>query len=98
MNDKELKNNVNKALENFIKELATNPEKVFDNNDLQIKYNNLLKEKIKLQSNWNSLRKWLEEQQKEVFHIGDKIGIVDSVSIDVLLDKMNELEGGEDNG
>ena len=53
---------------------------------------------IQLQSNWNSLREWLEGQQKEVFHIGDKIGIVDSVSIDVLLDKMNELEGKDNNG
>ena len=55
--------------------------------------NNLKEENNQLQSNWNSLREWLEEQQKEVLHIGDKIGIVDSVSIDVLLDKMNELEG-----
>ena len=60
MNDEELDKSIKKSFENFIKELATNPEKVFDNNDLQIKYNNVLKEKIKLQSNWNSLREWLE--------------------------------------
>ena len=56
MNDKELDKSIKKSFENFIKELATNPEKVFDNDKLQIKYNKVLKEKIKLQSNWNSLR------------------------------------------
>lgn len=85
MNDKELNKNVNKALENFIKELATNPEKVFDNNDLQIKYNNVLKEKIKLQSNWNSLIEWLEKNYKE----SQDIWYVK------IINKMNELEGGD---
>ena len=83
MNDKELNKNVKKSLENFIKELATNPEKVFDNNKLQIKYNNVLKEKIKLQSNWNSLREWLEKDKSK------------DLKSKQVLDKMNELEGGD---
>ena len=86
MNDEELDKSIKKSFENFIKELATNPEKVFDNNDLQIKYNNVLKEKIKLQSNWNSLREWVLQH-------------IDSVkynSYDDVLDKMNELEGVSD--
>ena len=39
----------------------------------------------KLQSNWNSLREWLEEE-------------IDTTEgyFKVVLDKMNELEGGED--
>lgn len=86
MNDKELNKNVKKSLENFIKELATNPEKVFDNDKLQIKYNNVLKEKIKLQSNWNSLREWLEEQIENTIGYSERICFTDTI------DKMNELE------
>ncbi len=108
MNDKELNKNVKKSLENFIKELATNPEKVFDNDKLQIKYNNVLKEKIKLQSNWNSLRELIEKEKtrlaKECSHTyEDSLGKTKLVNEDIfnelnkISDKMNELESGEKN-
>ncbi len=47
----------------------------------------------KLQSNWNSLREWLEEQNKfyEVSTMGYSYGVICNV-----LDKMNELEGDND--
>lgn len=90
MNDKELNKNIKKSLENFIKELATNPEKVFDNDKLQIKYNNLLKEKIKVQSNWNSLRKELKQAYRELF---ENELVNGRELINNILDKMDELEG-----
>lgn len=39
----------------------------------------------KLQSNWNSLREWLENNEDDTFTA--------KVIYDVVLDKMNELEG-----
>lgn len=54
-------------------------------------------EKIKLYKktydNWNSLREWLEEQNKfyEVSTMGYSYGVICNV-----LDKMNELEGVTD--
>lgn len=91
MNDKELNKNVKKSLENFIKELATNPEKVFDNDKLQIKYNNVLKEKIKLQFNWNSLREDLKRYDLTYLHETGEHQL--AYAIEDILDKMNELEG-----
>ena len=93
MNDKELNKNVKKSLENFIKELATNPEKVFDNNKLQIKYNKVLKEKIKLQSNWNSLRELLINEKKLIEEDEFFCNLSNKDYIEFILDKMNELEG-----
>ena len=86
MNDKELDKNIKKSFENFIKKLADNPEEVFDNNALQVKYNNVLKENIKLQSNWNSLREYVEE-------LHNKESSWASCDARYVLDKMNELEG-----
>lgn len=50
----------------------------------------LQQENQQLQSNWNSLREWLEEQNKfyEVSTMGYSYGVICNV-----LDKMNELEG-----
>lgn len=100
MNDKELNKNVKKSFENFIKELATNPEKVFDNDKLQIKYNNVLKEKIKLQFNWNSLREYTEQHLKILERRINTFGTInpdkDTKVLQIYqdyLDKMNELEG-----
>ena len=95
MNDKELDKSIKKSFENFIKELATNPEKVFDNDKLQIKYNKVLKEKIKLQSNWNSLRKFVTLKEKpKVFGAkdGKTLELAMKFVFDMVLDKMNELE------
>lgn len=90
MNDKEFDKTLEKSFENFIKELANNPEKVFDNDKLQIKYNNVLKEKIKLQSNWNSLREWLKEMKLSRRYDND---VERFTAYGAVLDKMNELEG-----
>lgn len=96
MNDKELDKSIKKSFENFIKELATNPEKVFDNDKLQIKYNKVLKEKIKLQSNWNSLREWINTENCK-YHYGIRSGKTllygEFLGRLEVLDKMNELEG-----
>lgn len=62
----------------------------------------LIKEAKQLQSNWNSLREWLESdnqvyfcnqtrQNGKAFETGFKFGLA------VVLDKMNELEG-DNNG
>lgn len=49
----------------------------------------LLKMINQLQSNWDSLREWLEEDLKQVYRdAGYKNNIIREV-----LDKMNELEG-----
>jgi len=60
----------------------------FDAKELKI----LLNYATKLQSNWNSLREWLEEQNKfyEVSTMGYSYGVICNV-----LDKMNELEKGD---
>ena len=43
-----------------------------------------------LQSNWNSLREWLEEEYKK-YDIGTKT--YGQAQVEETLDKMNELEG-----
>ncbi len=57
-------------------------------NDLRLDRENLLLLISKLQSNWNSLREWLEAR-KNLYNssIADEYKIV--------LDKMNELEGAD---
>ena len=57
----------------------------FDAKELKI----LLNYATKLQSNWNSLREWLEEDLKQVYRdAGYRNNIIRKI-----LDKMNELEG-----
>jgi len=56
----------------------------FDAKELKI----LLNYATKLQSNWNSLREWLEEQ-----HRWEEYDRVEQDMMDKVLDKMNELEG-----
>lgn len=51
-------------------------------------YDDLMKENNKLQSNWNSLREWLG---KEI----PKQPTLPFKSVYEILDKMNELEGGD---
>lgn len=46
----------------------------------------LITHKEKLQSNWNSLREWLEETMKK-----------ENIYPFMILDKMNELEGKDNN-
>ena len=36
--------------------------------------------------------KWIKEQQKEILHIGNTKAIIDSVSIDLLIKKLDELK------
>lgn len=48
--------------------------------------NKMIKENNKLQSNWNSLREWLEEQIENTIGYNERICFTDT------LDKMNELE------
>lgn len=51
-------------------------------------YEKALMNKIdELQSNWNSLREWIKDNYKENIIVGRV------VYLDELLDKMNELEG-----
>lgn len=54
-----------------------------DRADLLLKIN-------QLQSNWNSLREWLEEEYKK-YDIGTKT--YGQAQVEETLDKMNELEG-----
>lgn len=55
-------------------------------------YEDYLKEKTeKLQSNWNSLREWLEKREKE---LDENYELEMSCREDrIILNKMNELEG-----
>lgn len=63
-----------------------------DENILDINY--MIYEIDKLQSNWNSLREWLEKVVKMTANIDEKMTCKN------VLDKMNELEGvdNENNG
>ena len=56
-----------------------------------------------LQSNWNSLREWLETDEQKYFTFqprqnGKTLQAGIKVGLDMVLDKMNELEGEKDNG
>ena len=88
MNDKEREEKFKTILDNVITKFADNPQEFLDSDKLQIKYNKVLKEKIKLQSNWNSLREWLKEYSQDLEF---------RCYMDMVLDKMNELEG-DNNG
>lgn len=57
-----------------------------DVEDMQNHCAYLESENKQLQSNWNSLREWLIEQKDNFFTM---------INVQVLLDKMNELEGGQ---
>ena len=57
-------------------------------NELYIK--ELLKRNNQLQSNWNSLREWLEKQREHYIYFKDNRY---RRFLSELLDKMNELEG-----
>ena len=48
----------------------------------------------KLQSNWNSLREWLFSEYLKKQHTEEN----NLIRISLLLDKMNELEGTDNNG
>lgn len=55
----------------------------------------LQQENKQLQSNWNSLREWLFSEYLKKQHTEEN----NLIRISLLLDKMNELEGGDkDNG
>lgn len=71
--------------------------------DLRYYYNSNMKEKTPLelekenrilQSNWNSLREWLEEEYKK-YDIGTKT--YGQAQVKETLNKMNELEGRDKN-
>lgn len=49
-----------------------------------------------LESNWNELKKWLEEIQQEEFDINGFIGICTEIRINCILDKMQELEANNE--
>ena len=69
--------------------------KVFVSNEAYDEYKGTLQEQInELQSNWNSLREWLEEQNNfyKISTMGYSYGVICNV-----LDKMNELEGVDNN-
>lgn len=73
-----------------LKKLAEEPDEVINYNEQLKKYNNLLKEKIKLQQElqrkdniMNELKKWLEVKEEK-----ETIGTFSDV-----LDKINKLEG-----
>ncbi len=51
-----------------------------------------LKENQKLQSNWNSLREWLEKHRARLYE-ANFYDIKTIECVEALLDKMNELEG-----
>ena len=63
----------------------------------------LIKEAKQLQSNWNSLRRWLQEQNNFLEGIPtftkeiEREHKIQIISYDYVLDKMNELESGEKN-
>ena len=61
-----------------------------DNSENIVDNANLWAENQKLQSNWNSLREWLNRQREGYQHA--------RIDIPIVLDKMNELEGDKDNG
>lgn len=89
---------VDRKVSDYVKELQDKLSKIEDENRKK-DINNL-----QLQSNWNSLREWLEEEKtrlaRECSHIyEDSLGKTKLVSEDIfneldeVLYKMNELEG-----
>lgn len=66
MNEKEMQGLIQNALLKTLKEFEENPDNVFNNLELQEKYNGVLKDKIQLQQENRELKKQLEKC-KEVF-------------------------------
>ena len=60
-------------------------------------YEQLQQENKQLKDNWNYIKKMLKEARQEEFNINGYCGTCTDVDIDFLLDKMQELEGSDNN-
>lgn len=58
----------------------------------------LQQENKQLKDNWNYIKKMLKEARQEEFNITGYCGTCTDVDIDFLLNKMQELEGSDNNG
>lgn len=81
MNEEQIENLVNTDFDKF-----------------QLVINRIYKEEYvkRLEHNWNELKKWLEELQQEEFDINGFTGVCTEIRLDCILDKMSELERGEE--
>ena len=64
---------------------------LYDDEKRLLKANAITKFLI-LQNNWNELKEWLEEILQEEFDINGFTGVCTEISINCILDKMQELE------
>lgn len=62
MNEEERNELFKKAFANTLRKLAEEPEELFDNDKLQKKYNNVLKEKIDLLQKLQRIENYLDKQ------------------------------------
>ena len=66
MSEEEQNELFKKAFANTLRKLAEEPEELFDNDKLQKKYNNLLKEQIKLKQELQQKENIIKEVREEV--------------------------------
>lgn len=66
MNEKEMQGLIQNALLKTLKEFEENPDNVFNNLELQEKYNGVLKDKIQLKQENQELKKQLEEYKQSL--------------------------------
>lgn len=95
--------NGNEFLNDEIEIIEEKPKKEFCKSGFAIKnicrecQNKKQKEKLNASKNWNELKKWLEEIQQEEFNINGFTGVCTEIRINCILDKMQELEGNDEN-
>ena len=68
MSEEEQNELFKKAFANTLRKLAEEPEELFDNNKLQKKYNNLLKEQIKLKQELQQKENIIKEVREYIEH------------------------------
>lgn len=51
---------------------------------------------VKLETNWDELKEWLEEIQQEEFDINGFTGVCTEIRIECILDKIEEIERGKE--
>ena len=82
MSEEEQNELFKKAFANTLRKLAEEPEELFDNDKLQKKYNNVLKEKIDLSQRLQRIESYLEKQP--------------NVQIDILVNIKNIIHSESD--
>ena len=84
MSEEEQNELFKKAFANTLRKLAEEPEELFDNDKLQKKYNNLLKEQIKLKQELQQKENIIKEVREYIKQTGQYLEDIKRFKVDVL--------------